>query len=301
MISNELKCVFKEDTHQYFLKNEAGEVVKELISVTTLMRKHGLAPDYSGVPSATLQAKAEYGKLIHKELEYFIKYSDIGFSQELQDFMAYCDIYNFKAVDSEFLVHNDIVAGTIDLLGVWQGEDILGDFKTTATLHKEAVSWQLSIYAYLYNLQYGAEIKTLQAFHFAGGLKVVDIPLKPVEEIEKLLDAERKGEIYQQKQLALAGDLEMQLIAAEEAIKAIDLQKKEAEATAEKLRQVLLEKMREENIKSFENDRLKITYIAPTTREAIDSARLKKELPEIAEQYKKISNVKDSVRITLKN
>ena len=122
-----------------------------------------------------------------------------------------------------------------------------------------------------------------------------------VEEIEKLLECERNGEIYQQKQLVLAEDLKKQLILAEETIKQIDIQKKEAETNAEKIRQMLLEKMREEGIKSFEDERIKITYIAPTTRETIDTAKIKKELPEIAEQYKKISNVKDSVRITLKD
>ena len=303
----ETKCIFKEDTHQYFLVDaKTGEVVKELISVTTLLSKHGLSPDYSSVPSETLKAKAKYGKLVHKELEEYIKDGKIGFTQELQDFMAYCQTNNFYAVDSEFMVYNDIVAGTVDLLGAQQIAvddeiEILGDFKTTATLHKEAVSWQLSIYAYLYNEQYGKMVNGLKAFHFGDGLKDVDIEFKPVEEIEKLLECERNGEIYQQKQLVLAEDLKKQLILAEETIKQIDIQKKEAETNAEKIRQMLLEKMREEGIKSFEDERIKITYIAPTTRETIDTAKIKKELPEIAEQYKKISNVKDSVRITLKD
>lgn len=301
----ETKCIFKEDTHQYFLVDvKTGEVIKELISVTTLLKKHGLSPDYSGVPSETLKAKAEYGTLVHKELEQYIKHGEIGFTQELQDFISYNNTSDFKPFDSEFIVHNDIVAGTVDLLsGAKYMDDeylIMGDFKTTATLHKETVSWQLSLYAYLYKEQYGASINSLQAFHFSDGLKVVDIPMQPVEEIEKLLEAERKGEIYQARQLEITEDLRAQLVAAEEVIRNIDLQKKEAEANAAKIRQVLLEKMRDQGIKSFEDERVKITYIEPTTRETIDSARLKKELPEVAEQYKKTSNIKDSVRITLK-
>ena len=35
--------VFNEEEHKYLLDG------KELISVTTLMKKHGLSPDYSGV------------------------------------------------------------------------------------------------------------------------------------------------------------------------------------------------------------------------------------------------------------
>ena len=301
----EIKCIFYEATHQYFLVDvKTGEVIKELISVTTLLKKHGLSPDYSAVPSDTLKAKAEYGSLVHKELEQYIKHGEIGFTQELQNFIEYNKTSNFALLDSEFIVHNDIVAGTVDLLGGAGLIDdeylIMGDFKTTATLHKETVSWQLSLYAYLYKEQYGASINELKAFHFNDGLKVVDIEFKPVEEIEKLLEAEANGEIYQPKQLVVANDLMLQVIEAEATIKQFELQKKQAEERAAELRQMLLDQMRAQGIKSFENEQIKLTYIEPTTRETIDSARLKKELPEIAEQYKKISNVKDSIRITLK-
>ena len=292
-------CTFKEDTHQYFLVDKAtGEVVKELISVTTLLKKHGLSPNYSGVPSETLKAKAEYGSFVHKELENYIKKGEIGFSQELQDFLTYCKNTNFIPTQSEFIVYNDIVAGTVDIRGYNYTHKILGDFKTTATLHKEAVSWQLSIYAYLFKKDIRFK---LQAFHFNDGLKVVDIEFKPIEEIEKLLECERKGELYQQKQLVVAEDLLLQVAEAEQKIKDFDLLKKEVEKQAELLKQQLIDTMREQGIKSFENDNMKITYVEPITRETIDSTRLKKEMPEIAEQYKKISNVKDSVRITLKN
>jgi hypothetical protein len=64
---------FREDTHEYFLDG------RKLISVTQLMRKHGLAPSYDAVPSAVLKAKAERGTLIHKEIEKYIKYGEIGF------------------------------------------------------------------------------------------------------------------------------------------------------------------------------------------------------------------------------
>jgi hypothetical protein len=43
-----------------------------------------------------------------------------------------------------------------------------------------------------------------------------------------------------------------------------------------------------------------MTYVAPTTRTTIDSTKLKKDHPEIAEQYSKTSNVSASVRVTLK-
>ena len=80
----------------------------------------------------------------------------------------------------------------------------------------------------------------------------------------------------------------------------LDLQKKQLEAQDKAVRQELQEAMDKYGVKKFENDILKITYVEPTTRTSIDSARLKKELPAVAEKYSKISQVKGSVRIEVK-
>ena len=53
-------------------------------------------------------------------------------------------------------------------------------------------------------------------------------------------------------------------------------------------------------VTKFENDKIAITYIAPTTRKTLDSAAIKENEPAIYEKYIKISNVKSSVRITIK-
>lgn len=83
-------------------------------------------------------------------------------------------------------------------------------------------------------------------------------------------------------------------------IATLDRMKKELDAKDKVLRQELQEAMDKYGVKKFENDILKITYVEPTTRTSIDSARLKKELPAIAEKYSKISQVKGSVRIEVK-
>jgi predicted phage-related endonuclease len=80
----------------------------------------------------------------------------------------------------------------------------------------------------------------------------------------------------------------------------LDRQKKQLEAKDKAVRQELQEAMDKYGIKKFENDILKVTYVEPTTRTSIDSARLKKELPAIAEKYTKVSQVKGSVRIEVK-
>lgn len=279
---------FREDTHEYFLDG------KKLISVTQLMRKHGLAPNYDTVPSEVLRAKAERGTLIHKEIEDFIKDGEIGFTTELGEFIKHITENDLTPILSEVIAYNDIVAGTVDL---YFADETIADIKTTATLHKEAISWQLSIYAYLLK----RDVKRGQAYHFNadGALKVVDIPLKPYAEVERLLECERYGELYTQNLTVPDAQL-AELVEVESLIKTIEEQKKVAEAQAQELRAQLMQAMEKNGVTSFENENIKITYVAPTTRTAIDSAKLKKELPEIAQKYTKTSNVKASLRITLK-
>ena len=283
---------FREDTHEYFLEG------KKLISVTQLLRKHGLAPSYDAVPSEVLKAKAERGTLIHKEIEQYIKLGEIGFTTELMEFINYMHENKVQPVMSEERVYNDIVAGTFDLLLYIDGEPVVADIKTTATLNREAVAWQLSIYAHLI---LGLDVTKGKALHFNadGELKVVDIPLKPIAEIERLFECERNGEIYTQE-LAVSAIALAELVEVESLIKRIEEQRKSAEAQAVELRAALMAAMEQNGLTSFENEHIKLTYVAPTTRTAIDSARLKKEMPEVAKEYTKTSNVKASLRITLK-
>lgn len=286
---------FREDTHEYFLDG------RKLISVTQLMRKHGLAPNYDAVPSEVLRAKAERGTLIHKEIENFIKYGEFGFTSELEAFVSHIKKHGVTPLASEFIVYNDLVAGTVDMISEELGVFVINDFKTTATLHKEAVSWQLSIYSFLHGTATGNWANKGKAYHFNadGALKVVDIPLKTYCEVKRLLDCERNGEIYTQE-VAVSETALAELVEVESLIKHIEEQKKAAEAQAQELRGALMQAMEQNGVTSFENENIKVTYVAPTTRTAIDSAKLKKELPEIAEQYTKKSNVKASLRITLK-
>lgn len=76
--------------------------------------------------------------------------------------------------------------------------------------------------------------------------------------------------------------------------------KKQLEDQEKTLKEQLLKAMETYGVKSFENDHIKLVYVAPTTRSTLDSARLKKDHPDIAQQYTKISNVSASVRITVK-
>jgi len=186
----------KEDEMINFDKNSHTYTTaegKNLISVTQLLQLYNLSPDYSVVDEETMKKSAERGTLIHKEIEDYNKRGEIGFTKELTSYIGYLSDHGMKCIDSEFIVWDDIVAGTADLLLDENGEKVIADIKTTSSLHKDSVSWQLSLYAYLWEQDHpnDGEIKRGQGFWFdkEGNLEVVDIPLKPKEEVERLLES----------------------------------------------------------------------------------------------------------------
>lgn len=88
---------------------------------------------------------------------------------------------------------------------------------------------------------------------------------------------------------------------AEETIKKIrDLEevRLEAETLMKELKEELLEKMESNGIQeSFETNGLKVTYKKASTRNSLDSKKLKEEQPSIYEKYLKESPVKSSISL----
>ena len=85
-----------------------------------------------------------------------------------------------------------------------------------------------------------------------------------------------------------------------QAIKDITVQKKALEEQEKKMRTELETAMEQYNVKSFENEFIKVTYVEPTTRTSVDSAKLKKKYPSVFEECSKTSEVKASIKITVK-
>ena len=98
-------------------------------------------------------------------------------------------------------------------------------------------------------------------------------------------------------------ELQVMQSAVPEAIKIIteiNIQKKKLDEQEKLMRQKLLEAMETYGVKKFENAQVAFTHVAPTTRTSIDSTKLKKKYPAIAEECSKVSNVSASVKITVK-
>ena len=89
-------------------------------------------------------------------------------------------------------------------------------------------------------------------------------------------------------------------VAVIKAVSDIEQAKKALDEKSKAMREQLQLAMEKYGVTKFENELIRVNYIASTTRKALDTARIKKELPVIAEKYTKISNVKASVKIEVK-
>jgi hypothetical protein len=140
------------------------------------------------------------------------------------------------------------------------------------------------------------------AIHFPDEdtCKIIELQPIPKAEIEELLRCESNSEIYTPKQLKLTIADTERIVAVQTELKSLSDRKKELEKQESELKDYLISKMEETWVKSIDNNYFKITYVAPTQRETIDSAKLKRERPELAAEYTKTSLVNASVRITLK-
>jgi len=285
--------IFDTKTHTYIDNN------KILISCTELLKKHHLAPTYDKVDSEILKLASERGTLIHKEIEDYIKQGERGFTRELENFIKETQRQEIEPLESEQLLHNDIVAGTCDFLYKDKDNKLhRADFKTTSTIHKDYVSWQLSLYDYLDT----TKANYFEVWHFDkdGYLTIKQVAPKPIVEIEKLLNAERNGELYQSETMELS---EKEINEISMLLNVIDTAKKNmeyAENQLATLRDSIKEQMEQRGIKAIKNENFTITYKAPTTRQTIDSAKLKVEQPDIYSQYLKETNIKSSIEIKLK-
>lgn len=77
-------------------------------------------------------------------------------------------------------------------------------------------------------------------------------------------------------------------------------QLKEIKQQEEIIKQAILSEMEAENILSIETDDLKISYVAPFDREIFDTKTFQKENQELYDNYVKMTPVKSSIRIKLK-
>ena len=169
---------FDEDTHTYIYD---GVI---LPSVTQLLKKQ--FPDkYAGVTDAVLKRAAERGTRAHKAIEIYCAQGDDDGSTEVRNYRFLEKNYGFKAISNEVPIvifdsdNNPLCAGRLDMiLTLESGEIAIADIKTTATLDKNYLAYQLNLYRLGAYQCYKIDAERLYGLHIREDKrKFVEIPV----------------------------------------------------------------------------------------------------------------------------
>ncbi len=283
---------FIEDGHKYILEGH------EMPSVTQILGRQGISTDLSGAPQRLLEKKAEHGRLVHEEIETFVRTGEEGITDEFQDFLRLvhplCGLWF-----AETMVATDRYCGRADLIGIDEEkrEMLVVDTKT-GQLNENATAWQTSMYAYPI-----ADGFRLRCFAFdakmGGASRLVE--LEPVSKsvINDLLYCDALGAAYDPIAVTV-NDYMPILTAYDTTIAEMTTALKKLESLKGDVYRHIKREMERARVMSFDSPTLHITYTPSYSKSVIDSKRLKAERPDVYKSYLKESRVSSSITVTVK-
>jgi len=299
--------LFNEDGHSYTLNGNSLNGVTPIIA--------WLFPDtYKGIPKSILDQAAEYGSMIHKKCELadsmgIVDHDSVRSYQELKEAKG------LKTLVNEYLVSDERrIASSIDVLT--ENYDII-DIKTTSKVHIPHVTLQTSIYAWLFEMQnegllagnlycmwlpkpqYGeADIIQLQRVPASICEQVVDLYFQDANPIQARALLTACGFAFDDGQKAYK-DIPQ---GVQDMMEELQMVKENLEALKQRedeLKQAIYQVMKGENLKTWGTDLIQFTVKAAYSQTTVDSAKLKKDFPDIWEQVKKERQVSESLTYKL--
>ena len=282
---------FNEEAHTYTREADG----KVLHGVTKMIHDVLFPDEFNRVDKGMLAAKAEYGTVRHREIQDMIVFHDEPTTSDQIRFvdMIYGKIHPIK---SEYTVTDgEDFASNIDVVGVDNdGEIVLIDIKTCASLNREKVSWQLSFYADWFEKCVGREIKGLYAAWLpkVGDARLVEVYRKPSDELEKVKRAWLNGETYISE-----SRLDINLVNRVAELKeAMDNIKAEYD---EKVL-LLMHEMQSKGEVSYKSDYVTISYRQGGKSKRFDAKSFEKAYPEIYNEFQVENETNPSVTVKLK-
>lgn len=293
----ELPIHFDSENHVY-TNTVTGRELKGITS--TLMRR--LFPKkYEGIPQYILDNAARKGTAVHNEIECAEEFSGEFTTVQGENYRKMRDEYKLKFLTSEYCV-SDLAnyASKIDL--VFEEDDnsvSIADIKTTSSFDKESVSWQLSIYAYLFSLS-NPDIKIKHLYGIwvrEKDCSLIEVRLHSYDEVERLFFCDINDTEFTSAENSLPDYMESK----ESRLYTLAREIKELTWEYDKLKAELVDEMYRNGDKCIDTGRMIVTYMGSQSRMTLDTKRLKQERGEIYNRYIKETVTKPSVKITIKN
>lgn len=293
------RVTFIEESHQYFIGK------KELKGVTGTLIKKAFPDTYKNIPESVLMKAAERGGLIHNTFETFCSIFDADLKQypnpteELLAFHSMLVAYDLHYVASEYLVTDgENFASAID--GVFadnEGNIYLVDYKTTATLHYDNVSLQLSIYAKWFEEQNpDLKVKEIVCMWFKNGQsKFQPLPRVADYQIDDLINAYLADDTDYQYKV----EIPEQFSALEQEYRLITARMDALKIKQDDLKEQMMKMMEANKQKSIKTNIGSYSYVESTTKRTLDIKLFKEKYPNAYERLTKVSFSKPSLRIKL--
>ena len=302
----ESPVVFEPEHHTYNLNG------KMLSGVTAIVK--WLFPDtYAGIPESVLMNAADYGTLIHSKCELA---DSMGIADEpiIKEYQRIIKDAGLQVAMSEYLVSDEKdIASSIDKVFV---DDSLGDIKTTSKVHEYNVTVQLSIYAYLYELQTGRKANKLYLIWLPkpqyGTAMVKELSRIPADVCKYIIEVYVAGGDQLSCITALShyitptpvhkrvnGEIPDAMAKVVDELMMVKQQLDELGEREKELKKQVLEAMQSVGEDTWSNDLIQFTRKAAYERESIDTKALKTNEPNIYESYKKVTKVAESMTYKL--
>ncbi len=299
------RVLFNKELHEYWLGD------KQLSGITGMLQRQLFPDEFEGIPEAMLQEAARYGTEVHESIELFDSSWLNDGTQEVQDYVSLCNEYGLVYERSEYTVTDgESWASNIDKVYRMSDDTFsLGDIKTYGTMTSEKMEkgrWQLSIYAYFFELQNkGAKVNSLFILHirnkekadgtFDHRAEILPVERIPSQTCKELLDADLQGKQFVNPYLIPDKYKEK-----ESYIRQLIQTKNEVEARLSEIKSEILEDMERIGARTWETETMKLTRKMPSVRVSFNAAKFKEDHPEIDfKPYERKSNVSGSLLIAV--
>lgn len=291
--------VFNEADHTYTTQDG-----RSLSGVTALITRQLFAHKYDNIPKFVLDRAADYGTGVHRRIQLCDSLGVVPADDPVVEaYNRMKEEMGLIPLANEYLVSDNLnVASSIDVV---YEDYTLCDIKTTSKLDMDYLSWQLSLYAYLFELQNpGLRVPRLLAAWLPkkqyGRPEMREVNRIATEECARLIDIDSKGGGYLTDAVAAAGCFEGGLSVKSEVINAVVMFERQIKALTEQrdeMKAGLLRLMCEKGVSSWKSPdgQLTLSIRKGGVTKRLDTASMKKDNPDIYNKYLKDCETSDSL------
>ena len=297
--------IFNEEEHTYLLGD------KYLSGITGMLQRQFFPNEFEGIPKDVLEAAAQYGTDVHKSCEDFdMNWTNDG-TVEVADYIQLCKDNGLTHECSEYCVTDgkDWASKCDKVYRTSDDNFDIAEIKTYSSMTADKLlkaKWQLSIYAYLFELQNKkAKVGRLFILHIRNKEKkdgtfdhianIIFVNRVPSEICQDLLDTDLRGE-----QFANPFDIPEEISSQEAEIRELMETKSAVEERLAAIKANILSKMESLDVRSWVTDTMRLTRKLPSTRASFNATLFKAEHPDLDyTPYERVSQVAGSLVITV--